>query len=164
MHVDLFEFEKVTYLVCVDTYSKFIHVDYIKEYNAYGVIEKLRVLFSIFGLPKELVSDNGPPFNSFEFKMFFKANGINVLNSPAYHPQSNGSAERAVQTSKNSFRKFVLDCENNFKEYMVNPLNKRRSIQMMIDNFHINYRNTPSTVTNASPSDILFKFKPRTLD
>lgn len=163
VHVDLFEFEKNTYLVSVDTFSKFIHVDHIKEYNAYGVIEKLRILFSIFGLPKELVSDNGPPFNSFEFKMFFKANGITVLNSPAYHPQSNGSAERAVQTSKNSFRKFVLDIENNFMKYMVNPLNKRRSIQMMIDNFHINYRNTPSTVTNASPSDILFKFKPRTL-
>lgn len=163
VHVDLFDFNKVTYLVLVDTFSKFIHVDYIKEYNAYNVIEKLRILFSIFGLPKEIVSDNGPPFNSYEFKMFFRANGINVSNSPAYHPQSNGSAERAVQTSKNSFRKFVLDIEHNFTSYMQNSQNKRRSIQMMIDNFHINYRNTPSTVTKVSPSELLFNYKPRTL-
>lgn len=163
VHVDLFEFSKVTYLVLVDTFSKFIHVDYIKEYNAYNVIEKLRILFSIFGLPKEIVSDNGPPFNSYEFKMFFRANGINVSNSPAYHPQSNGSAERAVQTSKNSFRKYVLDIEYNFKSYMQEIKNKRRSIQMMIDNFHINYRNTPSTVTGVSPSELLFNYKPRTL-
>lgn len=163
VHVDLFEFGKVTYLLLVDTYSKFIHVDYIKVYNAFNVIEKLRILFSIFGLPKEIVSDNGPPFNSYEFKMFFKANGIIVSNSPAYHPQSNGSAERAVQTSKTSFRKFVLDIELDFTSYMQDIKNKRRTIQMMIDNFHINYRNTPSTVTKVSPSELLFSYKPRTL-
>lgn len=163
VHVDLFEFQKSMYLVFVDSYSKFINIDLVQQYNAFNVIEKLRILFSAYGLPKILVSDNGPPFNSYDFKMFFKANGIEVLNSPPYHPESNGLAERAVQTSKNSFRKFVLDTENNFQKYMLDPNNKRRSLQMMIDNFHINYRNTPSTVTGFCPTELIFSYKPRTL-
>lgn len=163
VHVDLFEFQKSMYLVFVDSYSKFINIDLVQQYNAFNVIEKLRILFAAYGLPKMLVSDNGPPFNSYIFKMFFKANGIEVLNSPPYHPESNGLAERAVQTSKNSFRKFVLDLEDNFQKYMLDPKNKRRSLQMMIDNFHMNYRNTPCTVTGLCPTELIFCYKPRTL-
>ncbi|XP_072389503.1 uncharacterized protein [Diabrotica undecimpunctata] len=55
-------------------------------------ISKLRDMFTVIGLPVELVSDNGPPFNSSEFVAFCQANGIKPLKTPPYHPQicSNG--------------------------------------------------------------------------
>ncbi|UYV61405.1 hypothetical protein LAZ67_1004737 [Cordylochernes scorpioides] len=46
-----------------------------------------------YGLPQCLVSDNGPPFNSLEFKEFLRKNNVYHLTSPAYNPSSNGIAE-----------------------------------------------------------------------
>ena len=63
-------------------------------------IEKLRTLFANHGLPNKIVTDNGPSFTSEEFKFFMEKNGIKHVTSAAYHPSSNGLAERAVQTVK----------------------------------------------------------------
>lgn len=152
VHMDLFDFQKNEYLVVFDDYSKYVEVKLVNNYNTYNVIAELRVLFAQFGLPKNIVSDNGPPFNAHEFKKFWEANGVNVLNSPPYNPESNGTAERGVETAKQSFKKYMLD-----------PKNERKNKKFMIDNFLMNYRNTPCTVTQCSPSDLIFKYKPRTL-
>ena len=47
---------------------------------------KFRYIFSIEGAPKTLITDNGPPFNSTEFKEF---------SQPIY-PQYDGQAEQAA--------------------------------------------------------------------
>ena len=57
-------------------------------------------LFSSYGLPEEVVSDNGPQFVSHEFSNFMKMNGIKHTLTPPYHPASNGAAERSVQILK----------------------------------------------------------------
>ena len=58
----------------------------------------MRNIFARYGLQKQIVSDNSPPFQSAEYKEFLRQNGIQrVLVSP-YHPSSNGLAERFVQT------------------------------------------------------------------
>ena len=66
-----------------------------------------------FGLPKYVVSDNRPPFNSSAFIKFCESNAIIVLKSYSYHPQSNGSAERVVQTVKQFFKKSLIESKNN---------------------------------------------------
>lgn len=73
--------------------------------NATKKILKLKEFCSNFGVPIELVSDNGLPFNSEEFLLFCQANGITPLKSPPYHPQSNGIVERRVQTVKKGLEK-----------------------------------------------------------
>jgi transposase InsO family protein len=45
-------------------------VDTLTSLTAKSVIPLLDKTFSIFGIPKELKSDNGPPFNSQEFRKF----------------------------------------------------------------------------------------------
>src|SRR6266540_3011768 len=47
-----------------------------------------------FGVPKELVLDNGPQFNSAAFKEYCERLGTRLHFASAYHPQMNGTVER----------------------------------------------------------------------
>lgn len=71
----------------------------------------LRSLFTVYGLPEELVSDNSPQLVSREFTQFLERNGIKNTAVPAYHPASNGAAERSVQILKQVLMKDVLEAE-----------------------------------------------------
>ena len=64
--------------------------------TADSTIAKLYSIFATHGLPRTIVSDNGPTFTSDKFHQFFQANGIKHITSSPYHPQTNGQAERAL--------------------------------------------------------------------
>ena len=50
------------------------------------IIKKLKKHFATHGIPNELVSDNGPPFNSAKFENFLRSSGTEHLtSSPGYH-------------------------------------------------------------------------------
>ena len=61
-------------------------------------IDVFRDVFARFGIPEVLVSDNGPQFVSEEMARFLLSMGVEHMYSAPYHPQSNGEAERSVQT------------------------------------------------------------------
>lgn len=154
-HIDFFHKLGHTFLILIDSKSKYIDVKLMDNgSNARETILKLKEIFAIFGVPVELVSDNGPPFNSSEFNSFCVANGITPIKSPPYHPQSNGSAERAVQTVKKGLERALC--------YERGEVVSLTSIKNKLFNFLFTYRNTPSTVTGLSPSESLFKMRPRT--
>ena len=94
-----------TFLLVIDSYSKWLEVCPMTSTTATSTIQQLRMIYSRFGLPETLVSDNGPQFASEEFRSFCRLNGIHHILITPYHPSSNGMVERAVQTFKQSFRK-----------------------------------------------------------
>ena len=51
-------------------------------------------------LCREIVTDYGPTFTSDEFGTFLSHTGIKHITVSPYHPESNGLAERNVQTFK----------------------------------------------------------------
>ena len=69
----------------------------------------LRKMFASYGVPEQLFSDNGPHFASMEFAEVWKVNGIKHIRTAAYHPSSNGLAERFTQTFKLNMRKAERD-------------------------------------------------------
>ena len=60
----------------------------------------LRLLFSTYGVPRELAADGGPPFPSYDIQLFLKSWGVHYRQSSAYYAQSNGRAELAVKVAK----------------------------------------------------------------
>jgi transposase InsO family protein len=94
------------FLILVDAYSGYTYVAVMKSITTAKTIDVLRQKFADFGLPDTLVSDNATTFKSREMVEFCKRNGICQLFSPIFHPQSNGRAERAVQSFKSKLTKF----------------------------------------------------------
>ncbi|XP_065091613.1 uncharacterized protein K02A2.6-like [Ochlerotatus camptorhynchus] len=69
-----------------------------------------REIFSTFGIPSVLVSDNGVQFTPEVFQRFLKMNGVVHKMGAPYHPETNGQAERYVQTFKQKLK--ALKCVN----------------------------------------------------
>ena len=139
IHIDYFEYEKKNFLLMVDSLSKWIEVEKISKCDTHHTVTCLRRWFSRFGLPKQLVSDNGPQFISEEFQYYMQESGINHLRTAAYHQSSNGQAERYVQTVK--------------KGLMSNAsTTSPPDIDSRLDSFLMSYRSIPHTVTGQTPA------------
>lgn len=73
-----------------------------------ATIRALKQLFATYGLPQQLVSDNGPQFSSVEFATFLVRNGVKHIRSSPYHPSTNGLAEHFVRTLKQAMKRSNL--------------------------------------------------------
>ena len=104
------------FLIVIDAHSKWLEVLPVQSATSFCTIQQLRQLFSRFGIPDSLVSDNGTPFTSKEFEDFCKSNGIRHIRVAPYHPASNGLAERAVRIIKEGLKKqkTKIDCQRYF--------------------------------------------------
>lgn len=103
---DLFEHNGKKYLIVVDFYSNYFEVAYLNQNTTHStVITQLKSIFSRHGIPLQLVSDGGPPFNSINFKEFLSEWDIEHIVSSPHLSRSNGLAEATVKIVKNIFRK-----------------------------------------------------------
>lgn len=109
------------------------------------VINFCRQLFKLQGTCDMLVADNGPGFRAQEFKDFCAKNGIKLIFSPPYSPQTNGVAERAVQTVK-SFLKKVPE----------------RDWQWRLDSFILGHNSSPLPSTGVAPAEFNLGRRPKT--
>ena len=71
----------------------------------WSIRDRLINLFSIEGYPDEIVSGNGPPFQTKEFAKFLSGLGIKHTTSSPGYPHSNGFIERQIQMVKNKLSK-----------------------------------------------------------
>uniref|UniRef100_A0AC34R9C8 Integrase catalytic domain-containing protein n=1 Tax=Panagrolaimus sp. JU765 TaxID=591449 RepID=A0AC34R9C8_9BILA len=137
------------FLLVIDACSKFPFIQIMKETTAGETIKALEAVFKEHGYPKLLVSDNGPQFKSEKFEGYCKNHGIKCLNSAPYHPQSNGQAERFVDTMKRTLKKME---------------NEDGSIQEKLDIFLYENRSTPNAQLpeNKTPAEVFLGRKLRT--
>ena len=132
------------FLILIEAHTKWIEAKPLSSITSTSTIQCLRTIFSTFGLPEVIVTDNGPSFVSEEFETFLRNNGIQHKKTPPYHPSSNGLDERAVQI---------------FKRGMKNM--KKGSLQDKISRFLFSYRNTPQGTTGSTPAQLLMGRTPR---
>ena len=87
-------------LILVNAHSKWIEEIPTSSMTAGITGRTMRGVFATHGVPKVVANDNGPSFTVREFTEFLEANGIQYKLSAPYYPETNGLAERAVQTVK----------------------------------------------------------------
>ena len=130
------------YLILVDSYSKWIEIEPMRTTTTEKTVDILKTIFARYGLPRELVSDNGPQFVSAAFQLFMKRNGIRHARSAPYHPATNGAAERVVQTFKRSLRTAGSDSGSEAHK---------------LARFLLSYRTTPHSTTGQAPAELFLR-------
>ena len=133
---DIFHYESQPYLLVVDYTSRFPIVRRLKSMSAQNIAEQFQSIFSEYGWPDMLVSDNGLCYTAEMFTNLMKEYAMNHITSSPHYPQSNGLAEKFVQIVKNLFYKA--------KEEGVD-----------INKYLMIYCNTPLTCTSKSPMQML---------
>lgn len=136
------------YLIVVDAFSRWPEIVEMTTTTATATIRQLESLFSRFGAPETLVSDNGTQFTAALFENFCKMNNIKHIRTPPFHPQSNGLAERFVDTFKRALIK----------------LGSLGSTRSTLEKFLQTYRATPvpSATKCATPAELFIGRKIRT--
>ena len=103
---DLFQLDGNNYLVMVDHYSDYIELDSLNtNTSANTVIRAMKRQFARHGIPDELLTDNGPQFESHEYSRFAREYSFTIVKSSPYYSRGNGKAESAVKIAKNILKK-----------------------------------------------------------
>ncbi|KAA3676453.1 uncharacterized protein DEA37_0008229 [Paragonimus westermani] len=131
----------VMYLVLVDAYSKWPEIVPLHSATSSTTIAALRQIFSQHGYPEILMSDNGSQLSSAQFRDFCSRSNFQHVFSPPYHPQSNGQAERFVDTLKRALLRS----------------REEGTMDEILQTFLLVYRSTPNTAApdGCSPFEVL---------
>ena len=97
---DIFHFEGDSYLLLVDYTSRHSVIHKLTSMTAQNVIGHVKVIFSEYGWLDIIVSDNGLCYTAEAFTKTMQEYRVSHITSSPHYPQSNGLAEKFVQTVK----------------------------------------------------------------
>ena len=146
LHLDivgpLISCEGKTYmLTMLDRKSRWPEVVPLRNISASTVARHLvQTWFSRYGVPKNIITDQGTQFESDIFKSLSLTYGFHHARTTAYHPQSNGLIERFHRALKSSLR-----CHSTSPNWV-------KTLPLIL----LGWRNTLSRPLNASPAQVLF--------
>ena len=84
--------------------------DYAKLY--------IKEIVKLHGAPLSIISDRGAQFTSHFWRSFQSGLGTQVKLSTAFHPQTDGQAERTIQTLEDMLRACVIDFKGNWDDHL----------------------------------------------
>ena len=84
----MFYWNKIDFLMIGDYFTKFIIVRRLPNSSTHSVIKELGMVFTEFGRPFVLRSDNGPCYTSKEFRRFLEFYQVHHLTSSPHHLRS----------------------------------------------------------------------------
>ncbi|KAE8742082.1 hypothetical protein FOCC_FOCC012356 [Frankliniella occidentalis] len=127
-------------LVIVCYYSRYIEVLSTKKITAEKTIECLEYVFSRWGYPFVLVTDNGPCFIAHEFQEYLQNVGVAHRAVTPLWPQANGEVERQNRT----ILKRLKIAHSEGKKW-----------KPELQSFLFAYRTTPHSVTRVAPLELM---------
>ena len=106
-------------------------------------------LFAAYGLPLQVVTDNGPQFVSDEFAGFMRGNGIRHIKMLLTIP---------LRTVWPNDSRFV----QSLKQALKTNISSGRPLSHHLANFLLTYRSSPHATTGVSPCSLFLKRQVRT--
>ena len=140
--MDIFQLNAQNYLLLVDYTSNYPEIFRLEELSSTYIIQGLKSIFSRHGIPLMIVSDNDPKLVSQEMRQFYNTWGTVLNTSSPYFPQSNGLAERTIQTVKKQLKKAFSIGDDPYLALLA-------------------YRTSPMGPAQESPAELLFNRKVR---
>ncbi|KAL0226871.1 hypothetical protein P9112_014195 [Eukaryota sp. TZLM1-RC] len=138
----------------VDAFSKFSILVPSRDVKAQTVVDALFAhVFSVFGTPKSIHSDNGPEFSNRIFALMCSYLNIeHTFSIPHFH-QSNGLVERQHRTFLQALRKLLLDFSDydNWSHYV--PI-----CQMLINSQHRSSRDLSTFAPSYYPRSPILQY------
>ncbi len=122
-------------------YSKWVSVSRLPSVAFNYVEPVLAKLFSMMGVPLEYKTDNGSPFQSYNFKKFAEFYGFTHRKVTPYWPRSNATAENVMRKLSRVLKTAKLEGEK--------P-------DTVLNNFLAAYHDTPHSATNIAPNMLMF--------
>ena len=107
--IDIFFQGGKWYLLIADCYSKFPIIHSLPSLTSKDVICAKSSSISVFGIPDEIISDNGSQFVAKEYHDFAARHGFKLTTSSPHYPRGHGFIKRQVQTIKNVFNRCAED-------------------------------------------------------
>ena len=134
-------------LTCMDLATHYPEAIPLKNHTAEEVANALAQIFSHFGLPEEILSDQGTEFMSELMQHFLFQFGIKQIRASPYHPETNGSCERFHRTLKSMIRSMVNDFNDSWCECLPWAL--------------FAYREIPVETLGFSPFELMYGYPVR---
>lgn len=129
-------------LVIVEYLSKFPMVFPIKSKTAVEISRHLFSFISLFGPPREIISDQGPEFVNSVVKQLSNNLGIERRVTSPYHPRTDGLVERTNQTL---IRALEIHANSHAEDW-----------DLYLDFICLAYRTRVNSVTGHTPFELLF--------
>jgi hypothetical protein len=136
--------QKVYILVCTEYMTKWVEAKALHRETEEAVIKFLFTdIFTRFGMPRELVTDGGPPFSSHGFKATLQKYHIQQRMTTPYHPQANGQVESTNKFIESILTKTVKESRKDWSNRLLEALWA--------------YRTTWRNTTGFSPYELVYE-------
>jgi len=120
--------------------SRYILFKFSSRLNTAAVIKMLMEVFSVFGIPDVIKSDNGPAFISHDFAAFAKRMGFTHQKITPIYPPANGGVERVMKDVNK-----VVRCAQ------INDTPIEAAIRAYLKQYHA----TPNSMTLLTPNEMM---------
>jgi hypothetical protein len=128
-------------LVAVDKFTKWVEAAPVTTQDSIAAINFIKFIVFCFGVPHNIITDNGTNFTSKEFKGYRKGMGIKLKFASIAHPKTNGQVEKANG----------LIC-NGIKKRLLAPLEKAKHAWVdELPSVLWSLRTTPNAATQETP-------------
>ena len=138
-------------LIIVDSLTKHLTLKLLPDKTENSVAKQLLDYCRVFGVPKDIITDNGPEFCNQVNNELCRLLGINHRLTATYHPQTNGLSEEINQTIQDHIQKVLC------QDHRIDS----RDVGELLFNIEASYNTSPHTATRITPHEARFGYPDR---
>ena len=128
--------------VIIDLLSRWPEVAVVTSTAFDKLVPSMEKVWSLHGIPETVTSDNGPPYQSRDWRKYAKIVGFQHKPCSPEHPEGNGVAERFMATIVKVVHAAIAE---------------KKDPKIEIDRRLLNYRNTIHPSTGKTPSQLMMR-------